>query len=194
MSNQSASSLTPAAEADRKNVLPNASFELEFGETIPTNWADLQNVLTLKATAMGQQPEDPPMIEPADDAVDGLHAAKITLAASDNGAAGHLTSPAMAVRPCQAYTLSVYARSDEPSARLQLGLWRRPVDFTQSPDSVSKAIPLGPSWQRYQFTLLTDELENFAVVDFAAAADKACTVLLDAAQLEEGPKATAFQT
>ena len=39
-----------------KNLLPNASFELAFGEQIPTNWGDLQNVLTLKLAAGSLSP------------------------------------------------------------------------------------------------------------------------------------------
>ena len=104
-----------------KNLLPNASFELDFGEGLCTNWGDLQNELTLPLSLTGQQERTPPCIEARDDAVDGEYAARLTLdPAADGGAVGHLTSPVVAVKPGQVYTLSVYARSDEPSARLNL--------------------------------------------------------------------------
>ena len=59
-----------------KNLLPNASFELDFGEGLCTNWGDLQNELTLPLSLTGQQERTPPYIEARDDAVDGEYAAR----------------------------------------------------------------------------------------------------------------------
>ncbi|MDP6438291.1 MAG: hypothetical protein QGH74_01520, partial [Candidatus Brocadiia bacterium] len=89
-----------------RNLLPNASFELSFGEQIPTNWGDLQNVLTLKLTATGQGPEKPPGIERQAQTVDGEHVAAIPLERIDKGSVGHLTSPAVPIKQGRAYTLS----------------------------------------------------------------------------------------
>ena len=178
-----------------KNLLPNASFELDFGEGLCTNWGDLQNELTLPLSLTGQQEHTPPCIEARADAVDGEYAARLTLdPAADGGAVGHLTSPVVAVKPGQVYTLSVYARSDEPSARLELGLWTRPLDFRQRPSRVSQPRQLSTDWVQYQFTLVTDELEDRAVADLTVYADQAGAAHFDAVQLEEGPRPTEFET
>ena len=146
-----------------KNLLPNASFEMDFGTTLCTNWGDLQNELSLPLSLTGQQERTPPRIEARADAVDGEHVARLELDSSgDGGALGHLTSPVVHVKPGQVYTLSVYARSDEPSAQLELGLWTCPLDFRQQPSMVSQPRQLSAEWQQYSFTLVTDELENRA--------------------------------
>ena len=31
------------------------------------------------------------------------------------------------------YVISIFARSDDPSARLEIGLWTRPIDWAQTP-------------------------------------------------------------
>ena len=195
-----------------KNLLPNASFELNFGDTVPTNWGDTQNELTLqlhldlKPDEIGvtQAPQVPPRSETIGEAVDGERVARIETEAplnpdetgtSGSTAVGHLLSPMVSVTPCTPYTISVYARSDEASVKMEIGLWTRPVDFTQSPDSLSYTLPLSTEWQRFLFTCCTDELEERAVVDFRVTADKAGAVVwFDAAQLEQGPQATQFKT
>ena len=103
-----ATSVVAAAE----NVLPNASFEVGFGEGLQTHWADYQNALTIKLTSTGQLPKTWPAIEKRVDAPDGTHAVRLAVAPD---APGHLPSPVVGVKPGHAYTLSVYARSDEPS-------------------------------------------------------------------------------
>lgn len=137
------------------NLLPNSSFELDFSQRIrtlraerkvQTNWGDLQNRLSLKATALGQVPETPPESAAAGDAVDGTRVGAIRLEAVSGGAEGHLTSPVVDVVPCQVYTLSVYARSDEPSARLNPGVWTRPLDFEGTPDMLGWSLPLTGEW------------------------------------------------
>ena len=195
-----------------KNLLPNASFELDFGDTMPTNWGDTQNELTLRLhldlkpdeIGLTQVPQVPPRSETIDEIIDGERAARVEIEASLNPdetgessstAIGHLLSPMVSVAPCTPYTISVYARSDEESAKLEIGLWTRPVDFTQSADSLSYALPISKEWQRFTFTCCTDELEERAVVDFRVTADKAGAVVwFDAAQLEQGSQATDFRT
>ena len=195
-----------------KNLLPNASFELDFGAPVPTNWGDTQNELTLQLhldlnpdeIGITQVPQVSPRSEAIGEAVDGERAAQVETETaltphetgnSGRAAVGHLLSPMVRVVPCTPYTISVYARSDEPSAKLEIGLWTRPVDFTQSPDSLSYVLPLSREWQRFSFTCCTDELEERAVVDFKVTAGKAGAVVwFDAAQLEQAPQATEFKT
>ena len=191
------------------NLLPNASFEFDFGDNVPTNWADTHNPLTIKLQATGQAAKVTPRSEPVGDAVDGERAARIETeenqtpnAATDchrvrslGRAVGHLTSPLVSVLPCTPHTISVYAKSDDPSAKLEIGLWTRPVDHTQIPDALSYPTPLSTDWQRYTFTCCTDELEDKAVVDLKVTTDNAgAVVLFDAAQLESGSQATDFKT
>ena len=177
-----------------KNLLPNASFELGLGEQIPTNWGDLQNALTLKLTATGQQPEAPPRTERQDGAPDGEYVARIELEPAGPGAIGHLTSAAVLVKPGQAYTLSAYARSDLPSVVLQLAFWTRPVDWEQPADALSDPMPLSSAWQRLHFTFVAEDLVDLAVIDLVATSDAPGGVWVDAVQLEEGPEATRFET
>ena len=120
-----------------KNLLPNASFELEFGqakhawvkydpgEGAGDNWTDMFNSLTMPIAARKEVPEVWPAIEPAADAPDGQRVAVITAAA---GKPGHLTSPVVALKGGHGYTLSVYARTDDPTARLQMCVWHQPLD------------------------------------------------------------------
>ena len=195
-----------------KNLLPNASFELAFGDTVPTNWGDTQNELTLQLhldlnpdeAGTTQVPQVPSRSEVVGEAVDGERVARVETEAplnlnetgeSSSTAVGHLLSPLVGVTPCTPYTISVYARSNEASAQLEIGLWTRAVDFTQSPDSFSYALPLSTEWQRFLFTCCTDELEERAVVEFRVTANKAGAVVrFDAAQLEQGSQATEFKT
>ena len=178
-----------------KNLLPNASFEMDFGTPLCTNWGDLQNELTLPLSLTGQQERTPPRIEARADAVDGEFVARLELDSSaEGGALGHLTSPVVDVKPGQVYTLSVYARSDEPSAQLELGLWTCPLDFRQQPGMLSQPRQLSTAWQQYSFTLVTDELENRALVDLKVSAARPGIAHLDAVQLEEGPQITDFET
>ena len=195
-----------------RNLLPNASFELDFGDTVPTNWGDTQNELALQLhldlnpdqIGTTQVPQVPPRSTAMDETVDGDRAARVEteaalnpdeMADSSSAAVGHLLSPMVGVTPCTPYTISVYARSDDPSAKLEIGLWTHPVDFTQSPDSLSYAMPLSTEWQRFTFTCCTDELEDRAVVDCRITADKAGAVVwFDAAQMEQGSQVTEFNT
>lgn len=194
-----------------KNLLPNASFELDFGDSVPTNWGDTQNELALQLhldlnpdeIGITQVPQVSPRSEATDETVDGKRAARVETepalnsdeTAESGSAVGHLLSPMVNVTPCTPYTISVYARSDDASAKLEIGLWTHPVDFSQSPDSLSYAMPLSTEWQRFTFTCCTDELEEHAVVHFKATTDKAGAVAwFDAAQLEQGPQATTFKT
>jgi len=106
-----------------------------------------------------------------------------------------LTSPLVSVLACTPHTISVYAKSDNSSAKLEIGLWTRPVDYTQTPCALSHPTPLLADWQRYTFTCCTDELEDRAIVDLKVTTDNAgAVVLFDAAQLELGPQATDFKT
>ena len=185
-----------------ENLLPNGSFELDLSQPVHanwremrfnTNWGNLQNRLTLKATALGQAPEQAPESVSQPEALDGERVGEISLEQTATGAVGHMTSPVIKVRPAQVHTLSVYARSEEPSARLQLGIWTTPVDFTRSPNELSYSIPLTTGWQRHTFTTATQDLEDRLVVDLIATADRPCRVWVDCAQLQEGPEATDFQ-
>ncbi|RKU38676.1 hypothetical protein C6496_05385, partial [Candidatus Poribacteria bacterium] len=92
-----------------KNLLPNASFELDFGDTVPTNWGDTQNELALQLhldlnpdeIGITQVPQVSPRSEATDETVDGKRAARVetepTLNSDETGesgsAAGHLLSP-----------------------------------------------------------------------------------------------------
>ena len=140
-----------AADTELKNLLPNASFELDFGDGLQTHWADYQNALTLKLTATGQLPKTYPARAEQKDVPDGSHAVRLAV---QPVAAGHLPSPVLEVKPGQAYTLSVYARSDEPSAAIKLTLWTRAMDFGAAPDVASAAMRLSKEWKRYELTFV----------------------------------------
>ena len=151
-----------------KNLLPNASFELDFGDTVPTNWGDTQNELSLRLhldlnpdeAGTTQVPQVPPRSEVIGKAVDGERAARVETEAAlypnemgnSSTAVGHLLSPMVSVVPCTPYTITVYARSDEASAKLEIGLWTKAVDFTDTAASLSYAMPLSTEWQRFTFT------------------------------------------
>lgn len=200
-----------------KNLLPNASFELDFGEFLPGNWADMQNCLTLglsvsgqirmpspsftsspamldKARQAGREPEVGPTIESISDAVDGERAVRVPLEETRQGIRGHLTSPVVRIEAVHLYTLSVFARSAAPQSRLWLGVWIRPLDFADDPDYLSETFELTSCWERYRFTFSTNELERIAVVDLVAEASEPGEVWFDAAQLERGAEATEFAT
>ena len=129
------------------NLLPNASFELDFGQAKhkwvkynpgeggPDNWTDVFNPLTIPLAATGQAPAAMPVIEEVADAPDGGRAAVIPI--PEDGP-GHLTSPVVPMKGGQAYTLSVFARSDTPSAKLQLRVWTNAMDWRETPDAESE--------------------------------------------------------
>ena len=68
-----------------KNLLPNASFELDFGDTVPTNWGDTQNELALQLhldlnpdeIGITQVPQVSPCGAAMDETVDGERAARV---------------------------------------------------------------------------------------------------------------------
>ena len=178
-----------------KNLLPNASFELDFGDHVCTNWGDTQNELSLHVRAADQVPEKDPTSVAIPHAIDGERAARVKTEASGDEAVGHLLSPLIPVDPCAPHTISIYARSDQEGAQLEIGLWTGLVDFGRDADRLSFPIPLSTAWQRYHFTTSTDELEERAVVHFKVTAPQAGAVVwFDAAQMERGPQATPFET
>jgi len=208
------------ARTEPKNLLPNASFELDFGhpkhdwvrlnpgQGLSTNWTDMLTPLTMKLVATGQVAkmtpvEELPTIEEVSDAPDGSRAVAIPI---PEGKSGHLTSPVVPLKPGQSYTLSVYARSDVPSAQLRLCVWTEPVDWRQEcpwgyfaqpatgPNAYSEPLPLTNQWQRYELTFNIASYFHQGVVDLVAMAETEGNVWVDAAQLEEGPEATAFET
>ena len=178
-----------------KNLLPNASFELDFGDHVCTNWGDTQNELSLHVRAADQVPEKDPTSAAIPDAMDGEWAARVETETSGDEAVGHLLSPLITVDPCAPHTISIYARSDQEGAQLEIGLWTGLVDFGRDADRLSFPKPLSTAWQRYHFTTSTDELEECAVVHFKVTAPQAGVVVwFDAAQMERGPQATPFET
>ena len=121
------------------NLLPNASFELPLGEEPrqPGNWGDILNPLTINLAASHQQPGNWPPRRVAAEAVEGGHAAQVTLDPAGDGFLGHLTSPVVPVRGGQVYTLSAYVRSEVPAARVRLCFWTRPLDWRQPEPAAS---------------------------------------------------------
>ena len=191
------------------NLLPNASFELPFGEEPrqPTNWGNILNPLTLQLAATGQQPQGWPPRRMSMEAVEGDHVARIALDPVEGGGLGHLTSPLISIQGGQVYTLSAYARSDVPSASLRLAFWTRPLDWRKpetedtghylsylGPDAQSEPLPLDDRWQRYQVTFVAEHLVSQAVVDLEVSGSQEGLAWVDAVQLELGPRATDFQT
>ena len=186
-----------------KNLLPNASFELALGQAkhdwnqyspgygSATNWTDMVNPLTIKLAGTDQVPEVLPVIEKVGDAPDGRCAVAISVSASQPG---HLTSPAVSMKPGQAYTLSVHARSDNPGATLRLAVWNRPLDWRENPDAQSESIVLGTTWQRYELTFTVASYYDRGAVDLLAEGEVEGKVWVDGVQLETGPRATPFQT
>ncbi len=181
---------------DPKNLLPNASFELPLGEYAgqTTNWADLFNPLTVSLASTRQQPKLWPPQREKTAAPHGSYSVRIPLESSPQGFQGHFTSPLIRVRPGQSYTLSAFARSDSPSASIQLALWNRSLDWSQSPEIQSQAFPLTSSWQQYEASFVIAPYFNRAVVDLVATDRAEGAVWVDTIQLEEGSLASEFQT
>ena len=194
--------MTSKSSTQPRNLLPNASFELPFGqekhawtrynpgEGAPDNWTDMFNPLTIQLHAAGQVPVAAPVIQEVDGAPDGGRAVAISFS---EGKPGHLTSPVVSLKPGQAYTLSVYARSDVPSAKLHLCMWNRPANWNETPDAQSEELPLSKQWQRYQLTFNVAFCFRRGLVDLVATADTGGKLWVDAVQLEEGPRATPFE-
>jgi hypothetical protein len=186
-----------------KNLLPNASFELDFGqakhdwikynpgEGASDNWTDFFNPMTLKLAATDQVPKVKPAIQAMADAPDG---SRIAVLVAANGRPAHLTSPVVPMKGGQAYTLSAYARSDASGATLRLGLWNRPMDWHETPDAQSEPFPVGTQWRRYELTFNLASYFDLGAVDLIASTDTEAKVCVDAVQLEQGPRATPFET
>ena len=186
-----------------KNLLPNASFELDFGqakhgwikynpgEGASDNWTDFFNPLTLKLAATDQVPKVKPAIQAIADAPDG---SRVVVLVAAKGRPAHLTSPVVPMQGGQAYTLSAYARSDAPGATLGLGVWNRPLDWRETPDAQSQPVPVGAQWRRYQLTFNVASYFDRGAVDLIASAEAGADVYVDAVQLEQGPRATPFET
>ena len=98
------------------------------------------------------------------------------------------------MKPGQAYTLSVYARSDDSSAKLRLAVWNRPMDWREKPDAQSEPISLGTGWQRFELTFNVASYFNWGAVDLLAGGEVDRKVWVDAVQLETDPRTTLFQT
>jgi len=192
-----------ARGSETTNLLPNASFELDFGqakhgwtrynpgEGAADNWTDFFNSMTLQLAATGQVPRTKPAIRAAAEAPDGSRVAVLVAA---NGRSAHLTSPVVPVKGGQAYTLSAYARSDVAGATLCLAVWNRPMDWRETPDAQSQPLPLGAEWRRYELTFNVASYADVGAVDIVASAGVVAEICLDAVQLEEGPTATPFET
>ena len=191
------------------NLLPNASFELPFGEEPrqPTNWADILNPLTINLAATDQQPKEWPPRRLLAEAVEGRYVAQVTLDEKEGIAQGHLTSPVIPVKGGQVYTLSAYVKGDSNPASLMLCFWTRPLDWSQikadksltylsfeGPDARSLAMPLSNQWKRYQFSFVTEHLVSQGVVDLMITGKNLGKVWVDAVQIEEGPTVSKFQT
>jgi len=188
-----------------KNLLPNASFELDFGqakhgwirynpgEGASDNWTDFLNPMTLHLAASGQVPRVKPEIRTVTEAP---HGDRVAVLVTRKGVPAHLTSPVVPVKGGQAYTLSAYARSDTRGATLRLGVWNRPMDWGERPDAQSEPLPLGVEWQRYELTFNVASYSDQGAVDIVAQADSGAgaIVCLDAVQLEVGPTTTPFET
>ena len=185
------------------NLLPNASFELDFGqakhgwtlynpgEGASDNWTDFLNPLTLQLAATGQVPRVKPSTQVVEEAPDGSRVAALVAA---RGQPAHLTSPVVPMKGGQAYTLSACARSDTPGSTLRLGVWNRPMDWRQTPDAQGEPLPIGAEWQRFEFTFNVASYCDLGAVDIVVSADTTANVCIDAVQLEEGPAATRFET
>ena len=201
-------SAQPAVQAG--NLLPNASFELPLGEEPrqPGNWGDILNALTINLAASNQQPGNWPPRRVEAEAVEGDHAARIALDPAGDAFVGHLTSPVVPVRGGQVYTLSAYVKSEVPSAWLKLCFWTRPLDWRDpdpaasagqylafsGPDAQSEAMEVSGDWKRYQFTFVVEHLVSQGVADLVVGGKGPGKAWVDAVQLEEGPRASAFRT
>ncbi len=194
--------------AGPKNLLPNASFELPLGQEkhqwtardpgygSPTNWTDMVNPLTLQLMASGQvsigpPSETDPVIEEVPGTPEGSRAVAVSVSKNEPA---HLTSPVVPMKYGQAYTLSVYARSDLPSAKLRLGVWNQPMDWRNEPDAQSVPISVTEDWQRYEQTFNVSPYFHRGAVDLVFESSTEGKVWIDAVQLEVGPHATPFQT
>ena len=184
-----------------KNLLPNASFELDFGqpkhdwgkynpgEGASDNWSDFLNPLTLKLATTNQVPRLKPEIKSVADAIEGSRVAVLKIV---DGRPAHLTSPVVAMKGGQTYTLSAYARSEAAAASIQLSVWNRPMDWRETPDARGRVLPLSGEWRRYELTFNIPSYMDQGAVDIVAVADAEAEVWVDAVQLEEGPMATPF--
>ena len=57
----------------------------------------------------------------------------------------------------------MYDCSNDPSARLNLSVWTRPLDFESTPDMRSWSLSLTGQWQRHSMVFIPQELEPRAV-------------------------------
>ena len=142
------------------------------------------------------------------EAVEGDHAAQITLDRAGDAFVGHLTSPVVPVRGGQVYTLSAYVRSEVPAARVRLCLWTRPLDWREpdpaasdgqylsfsGSDARSEAMEVSGEWKRYRFTFVVEHLVSQGVVDLVVGGKGPGRAWVDAVQLEEGPRTSDFRT
>lgn len=193
-----------------ENLLPNASFELPFGEEPrqPGNWGDILNDLTINLAATHQQPRNWPPRRVGVKAVEGNHAAQVTLDPSGDEFLGHLTSPVVPVRGGQVYTLSAYVRSEVPAAWVKLCFWTRPLDWRKpdsvpsvgsylsflGPDAESEGMEVSGNWKQYRFTFVVEHLVSQGVADLVIGGESSGKAWVDAVQLEEGPRASTFRT
>lgn len=150
------------------------------------------NPLTLKLPVTEQVPKVEPVIEEVADAPEGSRAVAISVSENQPG---HLISPVVPMKFGQAYSLSVYARSDVPDAKLRLRVWNRPMDWRETPDAQSEPMALSDQWQRYELTFNVASYFHRGAVDLVAEGQTEGKVWVDAVQLEEGgPQPTPFQT
>ena len=192
-----------------KNLLPNASFELDFGDSVPTNWGDTQNELTLQLhldlnpdeTGTTQVPQVPPRSKAMGETIDGERAARVETEATPheagkNGstAVGHLLFPMVSVAPCTPHTISVYARSDEASAKLEIGLWTR--RWTLHSPLIRSVMPCHFQRSGSVFHLPAARMNWKSALSSNSGSRRAngSSRLVDAAQLEQGSQATEFKT
>ena len=196
-----------ASGADPKNLLPNASFELPLGQErhewsardpgygSSTNWTDMVNPLTLQLVAteqvsIGPPSESDPVIEEVVGAPEGSRAVAIPVSKNKPR---HLTSPVVPMKFGQAYTLSVYVRSNLPSVKLRLGVWNRPMDWRIAPDAQSEPFLVTEDWQRYELTFNVAPYFHRGAVDLVFESSAEGKVWIDAVQLEVGSHTTPFQ-
>lgn len=101
----------------------------------------------------------------------------------------------LSVDPGKTYTLSAYLRADRPDVQAKL-VFRFGTDQRTyaSPSTRAKAVTLSAQWERYSFTLESEERDVCIALgpDLSAEPESSATVWIDAVQLEAGPAPTPF--
>jgi hypothetical protein len=182
---------------DRKNLLPNGSFECgpsgwaSLGK--PTGWGNLSGLVGQVQEGGARHGRRCLRIELGRGKMpvtcfDYFRAVRVEQAAPLGANVGWLR-----LKRGRKYTLSAWMRADRPE--VPAALLVRQCDAGKWPNDQRSALILSKQWQRHTLTLSARRDYAFVAVgpDLTGGKPQAATVWIDAVQLEPGERATAFE-